>query len=100
MTATLAGQIVMKGFMRLRPAPCPGRRPRSPPFILCHSAVGLLGVLLGGQRFAVDTAHFSAGALAGAVLGSVIGLRWMSERTTRYFLAAVLIFAGFRLLFR
>lgn len=72
----------------------------SPPFILCNSVVGLLGSLLAGQRFAVDTALFSAGALAGAVLGSVIGLRWMSERTTRYVLAAVLMFAGFRLLFR
>lgn len=72
----------------------------SPPFILCNSVVGLLGVLLAGQRFTADTALFSAAALAGAVLGSVIGLRWMSERATRYVLAAVLMFAGFRLFFR
>jgi uncharacterized protein len=36
----------------------------------------------------------------GAVIGTRIGLRWMSERTTRYALAAILLFAGFRLLLR
>jgi len=72
----------------------------SPPFILCNSVVGLLGALLAGQRFAADTVLFSAGALTRAILGSSIGLRWMSERATRYVLAIVLMFAGFRLLFR
>lgn len=72
----------------------------SPPFILCNSVVGLLGAVLAGQRLAADTALFSAGALTGALLGSVIGLRWMSERATRYVLATVLMFAGLRLLFR
>jgi uncharacterized membrane protein YfcA len=72
----------------------------SPPFILCNSAVGLAGVALAGQTLAPGTLLFSAGALAGAVIGTAIGQRWMSERTTRYLLAAILLFAGLRLLLR
>jgi uncharacterized membrane protein YfcA len=70
------------------------------PFILCNSAVGLAGVSLAGQTIAPGALLFSTGALMGAVIGTGIGLRWMSERTTRYALAAILLFAGFRLLLR
>jgi hypothetical protein len=55
---------------------------------------------LAGQTFAAGTLLYSVGALAGAVIGTVIGLRWMSERTTRYVLAVILLFAGVRLLLR
>jgi uncharacterized membrane protein YfcA len=72
----------------------------APPFILCNSAAGLAGVSLAGQTLAPGALLFSAGALIGAVIGTAIGLRWMSERTTRYALAAILLFAGFRLLLR
>lgn len=72
----------------------------SPPFILCNSVAGLLGVLLAGQELAPGTALYSLGALAGAVIGTMIGLRWMSERGTRHALAVILLFAGVRLLFR
>jgi uncharacterized membrane protein YfcA len=70
----------------------------SPPFILCNSVVGLAGVLLAGQKLAPDTLLYSLSALAGAVMGTVIGLRWMSERTTRYVLAGILLSAGLYLL--
>jgi len=72
----------------------------SPPFILCNSAVGLAGVSLAGQRLAPGTLVFSGAALLGAVIGTTIGLRWMSERTTRYVLAVILLSAGLRLLLR
>src|SRR5271166_1469010 len=72
----------------------------SPPFILCNSVVGLIGVSLAGQTPAPGTLVYSTGALAGAVAGTAIGLRWMSERTTRYALAAILLFAGLRMLCR
>ena len=72
----------------------------SPPFILCNSVLGLAGVLLAGQRLASGTLLYSVGALVGAVIGSAIGRRWMTEHATRYVLAAILLFAGFRLLFR
>jgi uncharacterized protein len=72
----------------------------SPPFILCNSVVGLAGVLLAGQKPAPGTFLYSVGALMGAVIGTAVGLRWMSERATRYVLAAILLFAGLRLLFR
>lgn len=72
----------------------------SPPFILCNSVAGLLGVLIAGQELAPGTALYSLGALAGAVVGTMIGLRWMSERGTRFALAVILLFAGLQLLFR
>jgi hypothetical protein len=37
----------------------------SPPFILCNSVVGLLGVLLAGQKVAPGTRFYSLGALSG-----------------------------------
>lgn len=52
----------------------------SPPFILCNFVVGLLGVLLAGQKLAPGTPFYSLGALSGAVIGTAISLRWMSER--------------------
>jgi uncharacterized membrane protein YfcA len=72
----------------------------SPPFILCNSIMGLGGVLLAGQKLAPATALYSLGALSGAVIGTAIGLRWMSERSTRYVLAVILLFAGIRLPFQ
>jgi uncharacterized membrane protein YfcA len=72
----------------------------SPPFILCNSVMGLLGVLIAAQRLASGTLLYSVGALAGAAAGTAIGLRWMSERAIRYVLAVILLFAGLRLLFR
>ena len=72
----------------------------SPPFILCNSVTGLLGVMLAGQGFTPGFAVYSFGALSGAIVGSAIGLRWMTERGTRFALTAILLFAGIRLLFR
>jgi len=72
----------------------------SPPFILCNSVVGLLGVLIAGQRLTSGTPLYAIGALAGAVLGSTVALRWMSERATRYVLAVILLLAGLRLFLR
>ncbi len=72
----------------------------SPPFILCNSAVGLLGVLIAGQRVTSNMPLYAVGALAGAVLGSAIARRGMSQRATRYVLAVILMFAGLRLLLR
>jgi uncharacterized membrane protein YfcA len=72
----------------------------SPPFILCNSILGLGGVLLAGQQLASGTFVYSIVALVGAVIGTAIGRRWTSERGTRYVLAAILLFAGIRLLVR
>jgi uncharacterized membrane protein YfcA len=70
----------------------------SPPFILCNSIFGFIAVLLSGQRVALGAGLYAIGALAGAIAGTTIGLRWMSEQATRYVLATILLFAGLRLL--
>jgi uncharacterized membrane protein YfcA len=70
----------------------------SAPFILGNSAVGLLGTLHVGQMPSTQTWLYALGALAGAMAGTTIGLRWLSQRATRYILAAVLGSAGIQLL--
>ncbi len=72
----------------------------SAPFILGNSITGLLGVLMAGQRPTADVGPYALAALAGAVVGTMIGQRFMSERVTRYVLAAILLVAGLRLLAR
>jgi len=72
----------------------------SPPFILSNSVVGLAGVLVSGQSASPLTSLYAAAALAGAVIGSAVARRSMSERSTRLALAALLAFAGLRLVCR
>jgi len=72
----------------------------SPPFILVNSVLALAGVLVSGQSVNSEVAFYALGAVFGAVLGTFIGLRWMSNWTTRYVLATILLFAGVKLLLR
>jgi uncharacterized protein len=71
----------------------------SAPFILANSVVGLAGALYGGQSPAADTWLYALAAVAGAVIGTNVGLRWLSQTMTRYVLAIVLVAAGAQLLF-
>jgi uncharacterized membrane protein YfcA len=72
----------------------------SPPFILVNSIIGLVAVLLAGQRLAPSAGLFAVLALIGAAAGTWIGLRFMSERATKWVLASILLFVGIRLLLR
>jgi uncharacterized membrane protein YfcA len=69
----------------------------SAPFILANSAVGLVGALYAGQSPSALTWLYALGAFAGAMIGTTIGLRWLSQTTTRYVLAALLGSAGIQL---
>lgn len=72
----------------------------SAPFILANSIAGLAGALLAGLQPAPGTPLFAVAALAGAVVGTMIGLWFMSERATRAVLAVILAAAALRLLTR
>jgi uncharacterized membrane protein YfcA len=71
----------------------------SPPFILANSAVGLAATWYVGQRPADGIWLYAGAVLVGAVAGTVIGLRYLSQTATRYVLAAILASAGIQLLF-
>jgi hypothetical protein len=71
----------------------------SAPFILANSAVGLVGAIYAGQVPSSDTWLYAVGALAGAMIGTTVGLRWLSQAATRYVLAGVLGTGGLQLLF-
>lgn len=71
----------------------------SSPFILANSAVGLIGVLFAGQFPSPHFWLYAAIALGGAVVGTAIGLRWLSQAATRFVLAGILLAAGIQLLF-
>jgi uncharacterized protein len=69
----------------------------SAPFILANSAVGLIGVLLVGQYPSSHFGLYALAALAGAIAGTAIGLRWLSQAATRLVLAGILLAAGIQL---
>ncbi|MDA9463079.1 sulfite exporter TauE/SafE family protein [Bradyrhizobium sp. CCBAU 53415] len=69
----------------------------SPPFILANSAVAFVGALFTGQFPSSDLALYAISALGGAVAGTVIGLRWLSQTAIRFILVAVLVVAGIQL---
>jgi len=71
----------------------------SPPFILANSVVGLAGAMYAGQTPTAHTWLFVLATLAGAMIGTIVGLRWLSQTTTRYTLAVILGVAGVQLLF-
>jgi hypothetical protein len=71
----------------------------SAPFILANSALGLVGAMYAGQTPSADAWLYAVAALAGAMIGARIGLRWLSQSATRYALTAILAAAGFQLLF-
>jgi uncharacterized membrane protein YfcA len=70
----------------------------SSPFILANSIMGLVATWYAGQVPAAETWLYAAGALAGAIAGTAIGVRSLSQSTTRYILAAILVAAGLQLL--
>ncbi len=71
----------------------------SAPFILANSAVGLAGAIYSGQMPSPSTWLYALAALAGAMVGTSIGLRWLSHTATRYMLSIILGAAGMQLLF-
>lgn len=71
----------------------------SAPFILGNSITGLAGALLSGQQLASEFPLYAAAALLGAAVGTAFTRR-LSERITRLVLAAIVAFAGFRLMSR
>jgi uncharacterized membrane protein YfcA len=70
----------------------------SAPFILANSIVGLVGVSFAGQRPSSHLLVYAAAALGGAMAGTAIGLRWLSQTATRFVLAGILLAAGAQLL--
>lgn len=72
----------------------------SPPFILGNSLTGLAGALAAGQTMAAELPVYAGAALVGAAVGTMIGRRFLSERTTRFVLSGILLVAGLRLLTR
>jgi uncharacterized membrane protein YfcA len=70
----------------------------SAPFILANSVFGLSGVLLSGQTIPLAFLAYAPAVVIGAVVGTAIGLRWLSHKATRLILAGILGLAGVRLL--
>ena len=71
----------------------------SAPFILANSIVGLIGVLFSGQSPSSHFGFYALAVLGGAIVGTAIGLRWLSQGATRLVLGAILFAAGVQLLF-
>lgn len=70
----------------------------SAPFIWVNSAIGLVGAVYVGQLPSPQTWQYALGALVGAMIGTTVGLRWLSEKTTRYVLVVILGAAAIQLI--
>jgi uncharacterized membrane protein YfcA len=70
----------------------------SPPFILANSAVGLIGAMLTHQTPSDQTWIYALAALTGAMIGTAIGMHWLSQNVTRCVFAIILGTAGLQLL--
>ena len=66
------------------------------PFILVNSLAGLAGNLVSLQRLPGELPYFAAAALLGAMLGTQLGIRWLSVRALQRALALVLAIAALK----
>jgi uncharacterized protein len=72
----------------------------SAPFILANSAVGLVATVLIGQTPSSQTWAYAIAALTGAMMiGTTVGMRWLSQNVTRHVFAIILGAAGSQVLF-
>jgi hypothetical protein len=95
-------------FNSVEPGLVPGRPPPPPlPTVRKYSeycgasakiSTACSACLVRGQSPSPDTWLYAIAALAGAAIGTAIGLRWLSQAVTRYVLAAILATAGLQLL--
>lgn len=72
----------------------------SPPFILVNSVAALGGLLAAGQAIPREVLSLSGAVLAGSVVGSAIGLRYMSGFAIRIVLILILVAGGIQMLVR
>jgi uncharacterized membrane protein YfcA len=66
------------------------------PFILVNSIAGLAGNLVSLQRLPAELPYFVVAALLGGVLGTQLGIRWLSVRALQRALAVVLVIAALK----
>jgi uncharacterized membrane protein YfcA len=69
------------------------------PFILVNSLAGLAGNIVAVRTVPEEMIYFAGAALLGALIGTQLGIRWLSPRILLRVLAAVLIIAAAKFLF-
>jgi uncharacterized membrane protein YfcA len=67
-------------------------------FILVNSIAGLAGTALSVAALPPGVPVWMMAALAGGVIGTQLGSRWLPVAVLRYLLAAVLVIAGLKLI--
>jgi uncharacterized membrane protein YfcA len=87
----LAPTMIVAGWASARQAAA-----LSAPFILVNSIVALVGTIVAGGQVTPAFGVYAVAAAVGAVAGTLIGRRLLSERATRYLLAAILLAAGLK----
>jgi uncharacterized membrane protein YfcA len=71
----------------------------SSPFILANSVVGLAATLFVGQLPDPHVGWYAMAALGGSIVGTTVGLKWLSQAATKLMLAGILFAAGIQLVF-
>jgi len=69
------------------------------PFILVNSLAGLAGNIVAVRSLPADLTYFAVAALAGALIGTQLAIRWLSPRVLLQVLAVVLVIAAAKFVF-
>jgi uncharacterized protein len=69
------------------------------PFILVNSVAGLAGNILSMRALPAELPYFAAAAAVGAILGTQLGIHWLSPRVLLRVLAGVLVVAALKFVF-
>jgi hypothetical protein len=69
------------------------------PFILVNSLAGLAGNIVAVRSLPAELSYFALAALAGALIGTQLAIRWLSPRVLLQVLAAVLLVAAAKFMF-
>ena len=69
------------------------------PFILVNSIAGLAGNIVSMRSLPAELPYLAAAAAIGALLGTQLGIHWLSPKVLVRLLAAVLVVAGVKFVF-
>jgi uncharacterized membrane protein YfcA len=69
------------------------------PFILVNSVAGLAGNIVAVRSLPAELPYFALAALAGALIGTQLAIRWLSPKVLLQVLAVVLVVAAAKFMF-
>ncbi|MBV9570836.1 MAG: sulfite exporter TauE/SafE family protein [Alphaproteobacteria bacterium] len=97
----VGGGVFLSATLIIAAGVCPKRTAAlSPPFILVNSIAALVGTVAAGQHLLTALVPLGIAALFGSLIGSAIGVRFMTARSIRVVLAMILLIGAAQMFLR